>query len=93
VHPAFNARGSSSKEKGKKLLAIDAAAAVSAASAEFEAAKVVMAKLKAKAVAEVCQLKNAPPAVRQLLHAACAALGERLLQCVRVCVCGGEGGE
>lgn len=93
VQPAFNARGGSSKEKGKTLLVIDAAAAAaaaaSAASAEFEAAKVAVGKLKAKALVEVCQLKNAPPAVRQLLHAACAALGERVWQCV--CVYGGGG--
>jgi hypothetical protein len=95
VQPAFNARGGSSKEKGKTLLAIDAAAAaaaaISAASAEFEAAKVAVGKLKAKALVEVCQLKNAPPAVRQLLHAACAALGERVWQCVCVWVGGGGG--
>jgi hypothetical protein len=94
VQPAFNARGGSSKEKGKTLLVIDAAAAAaaaaSAASAEFEAAKVAVGKLKAKALVEVCQLKHAPPAVRQLLHAACAALGERVWQCV--CVYGGGGG-
>ena len=35
-----------------------------------------MGKLKAKSVAEVCLLKQTPPAVRQLLHAACAAMGK-----------------
>ncbi len=89
VQPALHGR---SKEKGKKQVVVDAAAAaaaaVSAASAEFEAAKISMEKLKAKALLEVCQLKNAPPAVRQLLHAACAALGAYVF----VCVCGGGGG-
>ena len=69
-----------SKERAKKAVTMDvsasAAAALSAAIADFDAARVAMGKLKAKSVAEVCQLKQTPPAVRQLLHAACAAMGK-----------------
>ncbi len=68
------------KDKGKKYAVLDSAAAAAAAaasaSAEFEAARAMMSKLKAKALLELCQLKQSPQAVRQLLHAACAVMGE-----------------
>jgi hypothetical protein len=72
----------SGKDKSKKYAVLDsaaaataAAAAPAAASAEFEAARAMMSKLKAKGLHELCQLKQSPPAVRQLLHAACAVIG------------------
>jgi hypothetical protein len=69
------------KEKVTKVVMVDqsaaAAADAAAAGAEFDAARAAMGKLKAKSVAEVCQLKQPPPAVRQLLHAACAAMGKQ----------------
>jgi hypothetical protein len=69
----------SGRDKSKKYAVLDAAAAATAAaaaaSAEFEAARAMMSKLKAKGLHELCQLKQSPPAVRQLLHAACAVIG------------------
>ncbi len=69
----------SGKDKSKKYAVLDSAAAATAAaaaaSAEFEAARAMMSKLKAKGLHELCQLKQSPPAVRQLLHAACGVIG------------------
>ncbi len=87
--PGRSADARGSKERAKKAVTLDAsasaAAALSAAIADFEAARVAIGKLKARSVAEVCQLKQTPPAVRQLLHAACAAMGKS----GRVQVCSG----
>ncbi len=84
LQPAFPGRGASErhgKEKVKKRVVLDAAAAaveaLAAAKADYDAARAAMGKLKAKSVADVCRLSHAPPAVRQLLQAACAAMGER----------------
>ena len=73
-------RGGAGTSKGKKRVVLDdsaaAAAAATAAATDFEAAKAMMGKLKGKGLGEVCGLKAPPPALRQLLHAACAAMGE-----------------
>jgi hypothetical protein len=72
--------GGAGTSKGKKRVVLDdsaaAAAAATAAATDFEAAKAMMGKLKGKGLAEVCGLKAPPPALRQLLHAACSAMGE-----------------
>ena len=48
----------------------------STASSEFDSSKSLMARLRPEMLSEVCDIKQPPVPLRQLLQAACAALGE-----------------
>jgi hypothetical protein len=50
----------------------------STASSEFDSSKSLMARLRPEMLSEVCDIKQPPGPLRQLLQAACAALGEWL---------------
>jgi hypothetical protein len=84
---AVAARGERlSKDRGLKQVKLDPAAtafaALSLATSEYDAARAMMGKLKAKSLSDLCRLKKTAPAIRQLMHAVCAALGECSQQCI-----------